>query len=165
MEEMTPIPQTKKKLWLIPLGCVLLAAAAVAAFFLTENSRQYQKAQQLQAQEAYQEAAMAFDALGGYRDAAQQAERIRYQWAGVLREEGRYAEALEVYEVLGAYLNSQEHVRECCYELGLAALEAQALDEAIDWFTRATDEYKDAGELRLKSVYQRGHDLLFVSMK
>lgn len=162
MEEMTPIPQTKKKkLWRIPLGCVLLAAAAVAAFFLTENSRQYQKAQQLQAQEAYQEAAMAFDALGGYRDAAQQAERIRYQWAGVLREEGRYAEALEVYEVLGAYLNSQEHVRECCYELGLAALEAQALDEAIDWFTRATDEYKDAGELRLKTVYQRGHELFF----
>ena len=162
MEEMTPVPQTKKKkLWWIPLGCVLIAAAAVAAIFLTQDLRQYKKAQELYAREAYPEAAQLYESLVGYRDSVQQANHTWYQWAGILREEGKYIEALEVYEPLGDYLNTQEHIRECAYQLGHAALDSQQLDEAISWFARATDGYKDAEDLRLKTVYQRGHELFF----
>lgn len=163
MEEMTPVPQTKKrKLWLIPLCCVLLLAVAAAAFFLTEDIRQYQKAQALYAGASYSEAAALYESLGDYRDSAQQARHVRYQWAGSLREDGNYADALELYEDLGDYLNSQEHAHACAYELGLQALDAEDLEQAVDWFAQAGD-YSDAAEKYLEATYNYGHGLFMSS--
>lgn len=160
MDEMLENSPTKKKrLWLIPLCCVLLAL--VAAFILTKDLRQYETAQALFSQGSYQEAAKAFAALGDYRDASQQAQEARYLWAQTLQEEENYAQALEIYEELGSFDNSEELLLECSYRLGLASLEANALDDAIGWFAKATDEYKDAKDLRLQAVYRRGHELFF----
>ena len=163
MEEMIQAPRTKKKkLWLIPVCLVLLAAvAAIAAYFATEDSRQYEAAQALYDQAAYVEAAQAYEALGSYQDAPQRAKRAWYLQANILREEGNYPQALEIYTELADYENSAQYVSECSYQLGLAAQKAGELDEAIDWFAKATDDYNDARDLRLQAVYERGHELYF----
>ena len=164
MEEIPVVviqPKKKRRLWWIPV-CLAAALVTVAvAWFLTADKRTYEEALVLQEQGAYLEAAAIYEQLEDYEDAPYRAAASRYAYAEDLRRQRNFADALAVYETLGDHAQSSERVRECCYKLGEAAREAGELDSAIDYFTRAGDDYLDAKDLRLQSVYDRGHELFF----
>ena len=153
-------PRNKRRLWWIPVCIVLvLAIAAVAAYFLTADLRAYNDACQLQEQGYYQEAAAVFEALGDYRDAEARATDCRYEYAEKLFRSEEFDAAIAIYETLGDYEDSEKRILKASYTLGLWAMEDGELDAAIDCFTRAGDGYKDARGLRLQATYERGHQL------
>ena len=154
------LPEKKKrKLWWVPLCVAVLLLLAAAGWFLTADMRAYQEALALEKQGAYLEAAAVFEELGDYEDAPERLLSSRYAHAEQLRKGRSYADALAIYEALGNYEKSEERLRECCYKLGETARKAGELDTAIDYFTRAGDEYLDAKDMRLQTVYDRGHEL------
>ena len=154
------LPEKKKrKLWWIPLCVAVLLLLAAAGWFLTADMRAYADACELEMQGAYLEAAAVFEELGDYEDAPERLLSSRYAHAEKLRKGRSYADALAIYEALGNYEKSEERLRECCYKLGETARKAGELDTAIDYFTRAGDEYLDAKDMRLQTVYDRGHEL------
>ena len=165
MPEPDPVPELlparkKRKWWLIPVCLVLaLAIAAGGAYLFTADLRQYTQALELLDAGQYTEAQALFEDLGDYKDAAHQVSACRYAQAGELVTDKQYAEALAIYEALGDFEYSPRKVQECSYNLAEAALEAGDLDTAIDYFTKATDDYRDAKVQRLDATYQRGHDL------
>lgn len=153
-----PEPQKKKKgRWLIWLCAA--AALVVAVFFLTAKPRKYAMATELYEEGDYLAAAEQFAALEQYKDAPQQVQRSRYALAGDYLVQKEFALALEIYESLGDYEYSPRKVMECSYTLGEEALEAGLLDEAIAYFEKATDDYRDARTKRLQIIYRRGHEL------
>lgn len=71
----------------------------------------------------------------------------------------QYEQAMAVYQTLDG---CEEKVRQCCYQLGLQALEAKDLEQAAAWLGQAGD-YSDAATLYLETVYKHGHDLFMHS--
>lgn len=159
-EEAAP-GKSGKYIWRICLCAAVIVLAAV--FFLTANLRQYSKAVKLYEAEDYAAAAEEFADLGQYKDAPQQFLRSRYALATDWLIKKEYTQALEVYESLGDYKDSPRKVMECGYTLGAAALEEERLDDAIAYFEKATDDYRDAKSKRLDAIYRRGHELFLDS--
>lgn len=151
------IPQSsRKRMWPIFLGLGLIAL--VAAFFLTGNLRQYARAGSAYERRDYQQAAELYAGLGDYRDAAQKEAGARYLWAGELEDQKDYAGALAIYESLGDYKESVKRAKACNYYLADAAFEAGQLEQAVEYYALATDEFRDAKDRRLYAIYQLGHE-------
>ena len=134
---------------------VLLIAGAAAGTYLHAQKRAaaYDRAAALFASGEYAEAAAAFDELGKYQDAAEQASKARsadaelssYVRAGKLLENGRYDDAAELYQSLGDYRDSAELVTECSYRKASELLDEGELEAARALFA-SLGGYKDSAE-------------------
>ena len=86
-------------------------------FLLTGcNSSDYKKALQLYEDGQYEEAISAFEALGDYKDSADQIVVCRYAMANAMIEEGSFAEALPILRELGDYEDAPALRRSAAYE-------------------------------------------------
>ena len=123
----------------------------------------YQKAEELRAGSRWEDAALAYEALGDFGDSADKARDCRYRQAGRLLEAGRWEEAYTAYGALGDYLESATLKLEALYRPGVQALTDETPDDAaaLEWLTREElDDYKDTKALREQAWYLRGQNLL-----
>ena len=106
------------------IGATLVAVAvavAVLYFVVLKPRMAYSSAMKLMKDGRYEEAITAFEELGDYSDAAEQAKELAYQAAGKLYEAGNYEEALSAYSKLRGYkdvddlLDSDEKLLKAAY--------------------------------------------------
>jgi len=131
-------------------AAVVLCAAVVAAVVLRSPLVRYGFAEAMLERGEYAEARQAFEALGGYKDAAKkvgEAEKgFRYLDAQALLDQGKYTEALAIYETLGNFAQTRNKIREAKY---LRAQELIGRDERKEAQELLAEigPYRDAAEL------------------
>ena len=131
-----PVPAGKKKLLAAAAAAVLLVGVGVW-MLAVRPARAYAAAAVLMQEEKYLEAAEAFEALGSYRDSADQASDARkaltreadYASAEQLLKAEKFEEAAEAFRALGDYKDSAERADYASgryyYALGAELLEQQ----------------------------------------
>lgn len=124
-----------------------IALVLVAAMLLVTltgcNSSDYKAAAELYAGGSYIEAAQMFEALGDYKDSADQARICRYAYAKELFEAGEFTQAAQAFAELGDYQDSAAMVKECDYRNAEALLSAGSYEQAIAAY-EALGDYKDS---------------------
>ena len=144
-----------KRLASILIPFLIIAAGAAAVWFINSAREQsYSNAVALYDAGDYAGAAEAFDKLGSYKDAADQAALARgadavqtsYIRAGRLLDNDRYDDARELYLSLGNYLDSAELAVEAEYRKGLELVERGDYAEARVLFEEL-GTYKDSAEI------------------
>lgn len=132
---------------------LLFALVMVCMFVLTGcNILDYSAAQRLYSEGKYDEAIIAFQMLGDYKDSALMATSATYAKAENLYAAGNFEEAREVFESLSDYEDSADMVIQCIYSKGLADIEAKVYSGAVNAF-REIPDYKDAKNKRKEAAY------------
>ena len=139
------------------LTVVMALACTVALLFVIRHvvipKMNYDKAVNARENGEYEEAIAAFEALGDYGDAAEQASEIRYAQAVAARENGQYEDAITAFEALGDYSDAAEQLSETWYqyadakyavgnyvEFGTYPQTSSGTDETpIEWLVLARD--------------------------
>lgn len=139
---------------IIAAACVFLAACAAGALLIIENAnaQRYEKAVAAMNNDPAQ-AKIDFEALSGYKDSAEMAEKCRnrmdYEKASELMDSGNYAEAEKAFGALGGYNDSETMAKKCRnmidYEAAAALMKAGKLEEARAAF-EALGGYSDSAE-------------------
>ena len=138
--------KTKKILSIVlPIAAVLIAALLLTTKVFIPNSR-YNKAVKMYGSGQYEEAVLAFEAMDGYKDSAEQATECAYLAAAALKDAGKYDEAIAAFEAMNGYKDSAEQVAECAYRTAIALKDAGRYAEALTAF-KAMDGYKESAEL------------------
>ena len=108
---------TNKKLGIAAViaAAIALAVSVVVTQVLPTDSR-YQEAKALLASGEYAQAVSAFEALGNYRDSAEQANQARYSQAMALGQAGHYDDAIAILSELGDYQDSAEQLNQFTLE-------------------------------------------------
>ena len=93
----------------------------------------------------YDKSAEVFVSMGNFSDAAEKAQKATYAAAEVLWQSGDYREALEAYTSgkLEGYGDADDHMNDCRYHLGKAAIESGDYTTAMEWFSTAGN-YSDS---------------------
>ena len=127
----------------VVIVCLLIKPVIIPAV-------KYRAAVSLANEENYDEAISAFEALGDYRDSAEQIENCKagilankYDSAVSLANEGKYTEAITEFEALGDYRDSAEQILPCRYNVALAFADEGNYAEAIAEFETLGD-YQDS---------------------
>ena len=102
----------KKSLRLVPLA---LALAMLLCLLSGCNSSDYKKADELLANNQFEEAITAFEALAAkdYKDAGEKLKQSKYAYANFFAANDRYDEAFEMFAQLGDYEKSASLAAEC----------------------------------------------------
>lgn len=142
---------------------VIAAAVVVAAVAVLWGlpALRYQNAKQLQQSGQYQKASEAFAAMGGFRDAQEQATACRYQEAVKLQEAGdldSLAKAQEIYTGLGEHEDCQDRLNQTLYAIGEAYYADGQYDQAADRF-QTLGEYEDSADKLNQCVYAQADEL------
>ncbi len=138
------------------VGCFVLLLAITYALMtqVIMPSSQYNKADDLFAAGQYEEAAVAFEKLGDYKDAPERVEEcneaqlerenaVAYQQAENMLKKGDYEEAIVAFGALDDYRDATERVAETYYEYAEKMLESENAYKAATLFGKAAG-YKDA---------------------
>lgn len=148
---------SRKPLW---IGLAAAAAAlvlGVGGFFLVQNMR-YNKAADALSAGAYADAQEQFEALGGYRDAEEQAvfaSRQKHLEEGQKAfDEGRFADAVAQLRDAGDSQDARTLLGESYMALGKEQLEDKTYDLARDSFQKAAD--LDVAEASIYRSYADG---------
>lgn len=132
--------------------CSLLFAVLVTYLSsgCDSNRMPYKEAEALLNSGQYEESAVAFEALGNYKNAPALAEAARekirdanYNAAMAIMEQGDYAQAIKKFQDLGNYKDALEKIREANYNIALVFMEQGDYTQAIKKF-QDLDDYKDA---------------------
>ncbi len=150
------------------IAAIMLGAAVIGAVILHSPPVRYSFAAAMLERGEYAGAEQAFEALGDYKDAAQQAEEAQkgllYLDAQALMEQDKWNEARDRFEQLGDYRDAAVLVEklnrydQACVYMALALYE-----DAIEDF-RALGDFRDAAEqavecerlAALKTTYEDG---------
>ena len=133
---------SRKPLW-IGLAAVAAAAALCVGGFFLMKSMQYNKAADALSAGAYADAQEQFEALGGYRDAEEQAvfasEQKHLEAGQKAFDEGRYSDAIAQLQDAGDSQDARTLLGQSHMALGKEQLEDKTYDLARDSFQRAAD--------------------------
>ena len=163
-QEKKRVQKRRRRKQAVRLALSGLCVAAVAAFAVVWGIPmvRYRSAQDLLRDKRYDEARAAFQNMGDYRDAAQQALECDYQQAWACLNAG-HMDSLEKAEAgfaaLGDYGDSADQRKEAAYELAQARLDSGEYEAAVEGF-QALGEYRDAAEKALSATYQQANALL-----
>lgn len=144
----------RKRAAVITLCSVVLCAAfAVLLFTVLLPLARYNKAKSLYEAGRFEEAAAAFEAMGGYRDSKEMITECAYSAADALFTAEEYEEAAAAFEALGDHRDSAARVEACLianrdkqYASALALYEAGEYEKAYPAFT-ALDGYLESAKL------------------
>lgn len=137
-----------KKTDIIVAGVICaIAIIAVVAFFVTKNSRDYAKAQELLNNRNYVEAEAIFAELGDYEDSAELVNECKYQEGNVAFTSENFEEALKIFEGIQDYNDSEDWVEKCNYELTVDGKFMRALSKGLMARWDKNDEYEENGEV------------------
>ncbi len=154
--------QARKRKRNIIIAVLLIAIAAVALWYITQifiPSQNYQAAEELYESGQYEEAAQAFEAIGGYKDATSRMLQARYAYADALQTAGDYDGALAEFAALGNYNDAPQRIPGVHYAKAEELLAAGDYDGAIAEF-EAAGSYEDASERIPVTHYAQAEALL-----
>ena len=126
----------KKLVGLVLAVCLTMALTGCKA-------TDYKKAKELCATGEYVAAYEAFDALGDYKDSAEQATEARYLYAAELMESGDYPAASDLFSSLGEYKDSVNQAKEAQYLYASELSDSGEYSAASSAFN-ALGNYKDS---------------------
>lgn len=146
----------RKRVFLVTaILAVILALAGVTVGVIlpaVENANAYKAAVALFEDGSYEEAEAAFQAMGDYKDAAEQALDCRYHIAEEYLQKNEYQAAIDTWNSLGGYLDSADRAantllqwKEEDYQFAMALKDSGDYIAAADAFARLED-YKDSWE-------------------
>ena len=149
----------KKRNILIATCLVLIVVTVVVGKFVLIPALDYRNAVKLMEQGEYEEAIVAFTAMGDYRDSAAQIEACEigildreYNAAAALMAQGSYEEAITAFAALNGHRDSAQQIQACetaiqdvRYDAAVALMEEGSYEEAITAFT-ALDGHRDSKE-------------------
>lgn len=118
--------------------------------------KSYKAAEELYESGDYAAAAIAFAAVGDYKDAAERSKEAGYQYAETLLQAGQYEDASAAFTALGNYSDAQACAFDAIYRYGEAQLKAGAYAEALATF-QSLGAYSDADSRVIgirKTIYQ-----------
>ena len=154
---------------------VLIAAAAAVVKFVLIPALDYRNAVKLMEQGEYEEAIVAFTAMGDYRDSEAQIEACKigildreYNAAAALMEEGSYEEAITAFTALKGYRDSKEQIQACetaildgKYDAAVALMTQGSYEEAIAAFTALNGHRDSAAQIRAceTGILNRRYDI------
>ena len=139
----------------IPAVCAVVAIILLSTNVIIPNSK-YNNAIKLMDAGSYEEAIVAFEAMGGYKDSVQKIQdcehAIKYNYAVAFMDAGQYEDAIAAFKTTDCYKDSVSKIEECetailerNYDNAMAALDAGDIIEAYDSLI-ALDGYKDSAE-------------------
>ena len=109
-------------------GAVLVVIVTAVLLISSISKRHaYREATALMDAGRYEEAIVAFEALGSYEDSTDKIKACKYNDAITLMDEGRYAEAITIFESLAGYKDSIDCIVEC--NAGIETSKLAKLDE------------------------------------
>ncbi|MCI6434582.1 MAG: TIR domain-containing protein, partial [Clostridiales bacterium] len=141
-------------------ACLVLIVAAVNVVkYIVIPALDYQNAVKLMEQGEYEEAIVAFTAMGDYRDSAEQIQACEigildreYNAAAALMAQGSYEEAITAFAALNGHRDSAAQIQACetaiqdvRYDAAVALMEEGSYEEAITAFT-ALNGHRDSEE-------------------
>lgn len=143
-----------RRISLVTIPIISVAIISIALFFtVIQPNMEYDAAVELMNNGKYEEAIVAFEAMDGYKDSADQIVNCEngiierdYQNAFSLIESGEYERAKAEFKRLKEYKDSQEMIKECDYLLALGLVENEKYIEAVNAF-KQIEEYKDSSEI------------------
>ena len=144
----------KKKAWpwIVGVLAFLLVAAFVFCYFWVNpyfaKKNAYEKGLEYLEQREFDSAIESFKKAGDYEDAAAYYEDLQgkecvYSMALVAMDEGKYADAGEALEGLGDYKDAPALVQNCLYELAMACLAQQNVEDAYGFADRMDEDTYD----------------------
>jgi hypothetical protein len=143
---------------------IMIIAAAVAvvligasAFLVYQNvlapNKAYNAALQLQQDGKYDEAVVAFEAMGNYKDSEAQVQQSLYLKAHNYLSLGQYDDAIEQFKSLGDYSDSAEMVKESTLQKATEMYSDKATKEDAILLLETIGSYGDADKLALSWRY------------
>lgn len=149
--------KTKKNRRIIKIIVGVIIAVIVCVFgFAIINStiiipaNKYNTAVTLMDEGKYDEAIVAFEAMGNYKDCLDNISECKYRIAIALMDEGKYTEAIDAFNKTKDYKDSAELIKDCndkiledMYTQALSLMNEQKYNEAITLFESAGN-YKDS---------------------
>lgn len=142
--------QNKQKLYGTFL---LLFIGIVAVSYLNSDAYAYKKAEKLYEKGLLEEASIAFNELGNYRNSMEQLNAIRYEVADSIYETGSPQDAVMAFDSLGSYSDSQERSLSIRYEIADALYESDTLFAAVIAFEEL-GSFSDSQERSLTIRYE-----------
>lgn len=149
---------SKKKIWIIVLGVLLLIGICIGIFFGTANLRAYSKAKAALDSKEYDEAISAFSALADYKDAATLKKETMYGLAAQKIDKKDYDTASSLLENLGDYEDSAQPLMQCQYQLAIEAHDSGDIDGAITILSEIPD-YDESKALLQAYQYEKAKTL------
>lgn len=149
----------RNKILMITVPIVVVIITFIA---LTPNvikpALSYNKALKLLEEGSFDDAQIAFQELGDYKDSSSKALDSQYKKAEKFFNENRYEEAIEVWNSLGDFSNSKERIliteetrNEKDYQEAISLMDEQNFVEATEIFKRLGD-YKDSYKKAIECV-------------
>ncbi len=160
-----PVKKVKRKKSYAPFITAFLIFAGIIAIVCATiipkklNAKNYATAQELMAQQNYEEAVKVFAELGDYEDSAEKLNLAKYNQATKLELTGKYEEAKVIYKELKNYEDSIAKVSSCTYNIAIDALDAGKYDEAKALFETIKD-YADSKDKVTECTYQKALSLV-----
>lgn len=132
------------------VGAILLSVCLLAGC----ASSDYKTAKQYYENGEYEKAAELFEALGDYKDAAEQAGEAKFCLGKAAQKKGKYEKALEIYEDLGDYEpdDLEERMNACRYALAEEAEAEGDLEKAAKLFGKL-GKYQDSKQRKTACEY------------
>ncbi len=147
-----------------PVALILTAAVLFFGVYLPKAPliKSYKAAEELYESGDYAAAAIAFAAVGDYKDAAERSKEAGYQYAETLLQAGQYEDASAAFTALGNYSDAQACAFDAIYRYGEVQLKAGAYAEALATF-QSLGAYSDADSRVIgirKTIYQNAMDAI-----
>lgn len=111
----------------------------------------YSNAQKMLKNGQYDEAIVAFQTLGDYKDSAEQVKACKYAKAEALYDDGDYLEASEIFSEITDYSDAEEMGNSSLYKLGEKCFSNEKYLDSVEAYRKIGD-YKDAKEKKKEAA-------------
>lgn len=110
---------TKRVTKIVLFVIAVLIIGGAGLYFLTANSRAYNKAAKEYENKEYKNASEEYEKLGKYKDSAEMLKKSAYKYGEELFNSEKYKEAKAYFEKSKDYKDSQKYVSDCRYKLSV----------------------------------------------
>ena len=146
----------KRKITIAIVTPIIVACIAlvIVLFTVIMPNQKYSAAVDLYNSGKYEKAIVAFEALNGYKDSAEQIAMCenalkvqQYEAALSLFGEEQYEDAITAFEALNGYEDSAKYIKDCKYHIAYQLYQIGEYNEAINAFRSSLIGYKDSNEI------------------
>jgi len=137
----------KKRIFLLIVGLVILAAASALTMTVLIPLVKYNQAAASLNDGRYEEAITVFADLGDYKDSLEKLMEARYRAAEAKLNEGMYEQAMQEFSELVSYRDSSERYREARFLWGKSLMDGGAYRAALEQFILDMEYYGVRGQI------------------
>ena len=147
----------KKRLKIAGIAATVVVVLGLSAYFayikILVPKQEYEAALRLQQNGEYDDAFAAFNAIGAYKDSAEQAQYSLYLKAQEYLNAEQYDEAIEQFSALGDFKDCADMVKEATLRKATKMFESKKDRESAIQLLETLGDYGDADQLALSWRY------------